>query len=64
MANMSYCSFQNTLSDLKDCVNTLEDYPTLDPDEYEALLEMIEACNDIISLSKRATEEEEEDYDE
>ena len=25
MANMSYCAFQNTLSDLKQCVGLLED---------------------------------------
>jgi hypothetical protein len=25
MSNMSYCKFQNTLSDLRDCLNTMRD---------------------------------------
>lgn len=30
MANMSYCRFQNTELDLRDCVNTLEEAYDLD----------------------------------
>ena len=53
MANMSYCRFHNTLSDLYDCVNALEDF--LDNDENVISSEeerrkakkLIEACHDI-----------------
>ncbi len=41
MANMSYCRFQNTLSDLRDCMyalDQLEEHPkeNLSPEEYLA----------------------------
>ena len=58
MANMSCCMFQNTLSDLQDCVSELHEYPTLSEAEYEALRDMIEECKDLIELSVNAKEEE------
>ncbi len=47
MANMSYCRFENTSNDLRDCVNALEqgDYPGSD---YEK-----QAAKYIIDLCKR-----------
>ena len=42
MANMSYCRFQNTLSDLRDCVEALEELDEalqLDPEEAVFLSE-------------------------
>lgn len=43
MANMSYCRFRNTLSDLKDCYESM-DAGNLDEDEEKARLKMIKLC--------------------
>ena len=45
MANMSYCRFQNTSNDLRDCVNALEeeDYPD-SREELIAAKWMYELC--------------------
>lgn len=55
MANMSYCRFENTLSDLKDCYNALEDardYPEenhkLSKDEQRAKDSLIELCRKLV----------------
>ena len=49
MSNMSYCRFQNTLKDLRDCEDHLFD--ELKDDEEEARTELIELCQDIFSAS-------------
>lgn len=50
MANMSYCRFQNTSNDLRDCVNTLEeeDYPE-SRDELAAAKWMYSLCQRYIN---------------
>ena len=58
MANMSYCRFQNTLSDLRDCVRAMraEGFDLevmreeLSKDEYEAVVELIEECRTVAGL--------------
>lgn len=54
MANMSYCRFNNTLSDLFDCQGALEDF--LDNDDADAISsdeerrkakQLIDLCHDI-----------------
>jgi hypothetical protein len=62
MGNMSYCRFQNTVSDLEDCLDTLNGldeyyqyYDDLSEDEQKALLRLIDICRDIVQL---------DDYDE
>jgi len=45
MGNMSYCQFQNTLSDLHDCYDAMED--DLSEDEQKARLKLIQMCRDI-----------------
>ena len=60
MANMSYCRFQNTLDDLRDCYNHFGD-PDLTPDgayddadnvlsrdESVARAELLELCRSIV----------------
>ncbi len=49
MSNMSYCRWQNTLSDLKDCYNNLHD-PALNKDDREmaARKALIELCATIV----------------
>ena len=46
MSNMSYCRFQNTLADLRDCKdNMLEG--ELSRSEHEARLALLRMCKDI-----------------
>ena len=51
MANMSYCRFQNTLHDLQDCANALEDMTEtgtdLSANELRARDRLIDLCKDI-----------------
>jgi hypothetical protein len=49
MANMSYCRFSNTLEDLKDCLEHINDNVTeLTTQEFLARLELIQVCIGII----------------
>lgn len=48
MANMSYCRFENTLSDLKDCYEHIEDR-TLGEREDQCRKRLIQLCNRIAS---------------
>lgn len=53
MANMSYCRFHNTLSDLYDCQNALEDFLENDKnvisseEERHKAKRLIEVCHEI-----------------
>ncbi len=75
MPNMSYCRFENTLTDLHDCQDTLEDFINNDEnvissdEERRKAKELIEVCreiadafdeSDIDRQSERFNEEEEE----
>lgn len=49
MSNMSYCRFQNTFDDLRDCVNAMDEAYTLDDmdlsqDEAHAMKRMYSFC--------------------
>lgn len=46
---MSYCRFQNTLQDLNECVNEMDE-PTqeLSREEARAKMELIELCKTIV----------------
>ena len=46
MSNMSYCRFQNTLSDLRDCSNHIDD--KVSEDESEARATLIRLAHSII----------------
>ena len=52
MGNMSYCRFQNTLSDLEDCFYTLDDIggnlEELSKQEKVAAQELISTCLRIV----------------
>ena len=55
MANMSYCRFENTLHDLKDCYDALqnitpEDISEMNSYERNAALRLIKLCGEINSL--------------
>jgi hypothetical protein len=45
--NMSYTRFQNTLEDLKDCYNNIEDISYMSADELRARKKLIELCQEI-----------------
>ena len=47
MSNMSYCRFQNTLSDLRDCEENLND-SDLSKEEHNARKRLIELCLSIV----------------
>ena len=48
MANMSYCRFQNTLGDLRDCYEAMEDMD-LSEDEEKAKARIIKLCQKIVA---------------
>jgi len=57
MANMSYCRFQNTLHDLRDCIWALEDGELENGgSEVKAAIEMLEACKEYIDLEYKINE--------
>ena len=47
MGNMSYCRFTNTLEDLEDCYDHMDD-SNLSKEEERARARMIELCLDIV----------------
>ena len=47
MANMSYCRFSNTVEDLQDCYDALDEGKKLSSDERRAALELLEICKNI-----------------
>lgn len=60
MANMSYCRFQNTLSDLRDCEDNLLETESLSKDEQRARQQLIETCRRIVEAADD-TEDDDED---
>lgn len=55
MANMSYCRFENTYHDLKDCVESLEcktDFRDLRGNEKIYAEKIIELCEEFLQLTK------------
>ena len=47
MANMDYCRFRNTLEDLKDCLDNLDDNLSDHKDEARARIKLVEVCQRI-----------------
>ena len=47
MPNMSYCRYENTLSDLRDCYENLEESEGLSETEKESRERLIRLCVDI-----------------
>lgn len=59
MANMSYCRFQNTLPDLRDCFDNLDD-SDLSPEEATARKGLVKLCQRIVDDAEWLDLEEEE----
>lgn len=49
MANMGYCIFQNTLEDLKQARDVIDEEPD-SPEEKRARLRLIQVCKDIAEM--------------
>ena len=54
MANMSYCRFRNTVGDMEDCVEALEEG---EADRKDFGEEEMDALKEMIRLSRRIVEE-------
>lgn len=50
MANMSYCRFQNTYQDLKDCVENFTSLHDLSKIERDYALKMRKLCKEYLGL--------------
>jgi hypothetical protein len=52
MPNMSYCRFENTVHDMQDCINAIEDGDTseLNSSEIRALEEFLDLAREITNL--------------
>lgn len=66
MANMSYCRFENTLSDLEDCRDALDRGEELSSREVRKAKALIDLCREIADnydydYVDSLTEEEEEE---
>ena len=64
MSNMSYCRFQNTLSDFRDCMRALreEDLSELSPEERAAAEELAGAAVAYAELFDCAAKREEDGF--
>lgn len=61
MSNMSYCRFENTYSDLEECVQSLRDNEPLSDSEVEYMRQMKELAEELIELADDFKQEEQED---
>tara|TARA_R110002020_G_scaffold300688_1_gene516222 strand:- start:200 stop:415 length:216 start_codon:yes stop_codon:yes gene_type:complete len=54
MGNMSYCRFENTARDLKDCVDAIENGETqeLSNREIEGLEDLLRSCESIFQMKE------------
>jgi hypothetical protein len=48
MSNMSYCRFRNTITDLRDCYENMDE-EIRDKDEAKARLRLIKLCKEIVA---------------
>jgi len=66
MANMSYCRFQNTVMDMQDCFNAMDEAVDLNEsmdlssDEQRAFQRMYNLLTEMVSMMEQVTEMEEE----
>ena len=55
MPNMSYCRFENTVNDMNDCLNAIEDREVNDLSDYE-----LRALKDFLELGQTIVDNEDE----
>ena len=58
MGNMSYCRFENTAADLRDCLNAIHNGETDDLSSYEidGLKSIMRMANDLVEMEDNVTE--------
>ena len=58
MGNMSYCRFENTAADLRDCLNAIHRGDTDDLSSYEidGLKSIMRMANDLVEMEDDVTE--------
>lgn len=60
MSNMSYCRFQNTLNDLRDCS---DNFTCIDSKaEFRAMVKLLQLCTAIVEENERFESMSYEDY--
>ena len=64
MSNMSYCRFQNTVSDLRDCVEAIAYNPPTSAEEIAAAKRMAKLCEEFLENFDADALEVDEDTDE
>jgi len=52
MSNMSYCRFENTLGDLRDCREAIEEGNDLSKQEAKFAKKMVQECKDFLKSVK------------
>ena len=55
MPNMSYCRFENTVNDMQDCLNAIEDREVNDLSDYE-----VKALQHFLELGQAIVDNEDE----
>ncbi len=60
MTNMSYCRFENTYHDLKDCIENFTDLNDLSKSEQVYALKIRELCKEFLEYTQNEEENEEE----
>ncbi len=64
MANMSYCRFENTIGDLRDCREAIENGNPLSEREAKFAKKMVQECKDFLKAVKDCGITENVDVDE
>lgn len=57
MANMSYCRFQNTYQDFKDCIESFTSLHDLSKNEQDYALKLRKLCQEYLEIVESKKEE-------
>lgn len=63
MSNMSYCRFQNTLADVYDCMNAIEEGETLSEQEADSAKKLFKTVLEVALDNRIISEWSEENID-
>ena len=61
MANMSYCRFENTLRDLQECIDSLQNFDNLSESEDLAMRKMIDVAKNYVEIAEDIEDDSEDD---
>tara|TARA_R100000742_G_C4278956_1_gene102520 strand:- start:309 stop:512 length:204 start_codon:yes stop_codon:yes gene_type:complete len=59
MSNLSYCRFQNTARDLRDCLNAIEDgqIDDLSFEEFKGIQQILQDCETLMFMKEEIEDE-------